>query len=70
MSSTRTRAVQVEPLRRVERLLRAGALLQRRQRCVRRGRKVGRGPLVRLAHVEQERVAAGDVGLDGLEVRG
>jgi len=30
---------------------------------------MGGGPLVRLAHVEQERVAAGHVGLDGLEVR-
>ena len=63
------RAVQVEPLRRVQRLLWAGALLQRRQRRRRRGREVGRGPLVGLAHVEQERVAFCDVGLDGLEVR-
>ena len=34
-----------------------------------RGREVGRGPLVGLAHVEEERVAARDVGLDRLEVR-
>ena len=54
------RAVQVEPLRRVEGLLWAGALLQRRQRRRRRGREVRRGPLVRLAHVEQDRVAAGE----------
>ena len=33
-----------------------------------RGSEVGGGPLVGLAHVEQERVAAGHVGLDGLEV--
>ena len=63
------RAVQVEALARVEGLLWAGALLQRRQRRRCRGREVGRGPLVRLAHVEQERVAGRDVGLDGLEVR-
>ena len=49
--------MQVEPLRRVEGLLWAGALLQRRERRRRRGREVGRGPLVGLAHVEQERVA-------------
>ena len=61
--------MQVEPLRRVQRLLWAGALLQRRERRRRRGREVGRGPLVGLAHVEQERVASRDVGLDGLEVR-
>ena len=69
MISTQTRAVEVEPLRRVEGLLWARALLQRRQRCVRRGGEVGRGPLVGLAHVEEERVAFCDVRLDGLEMR-
>ena len=69
LSSARSRAVEVEPLRRVEGLLWAGALLQRRQRRRRRSREVGRGPLVGLAHVEQERVAFCDVRLDGLEVR-
>ena len=61
--------MEVEPLARVEGLLWAGALLQRRERRVRRGGKMRSGPLVRLAHVEQERVAARDVGLDRLEVR-